>query len=88
MRFCEKMLTVHIYTIKRSYRRNLVKIGLLDFVVARVRTYIHTYGRTRYSVHAIRASPYRSCTNNRLVNNRRNFQHNQTEANNSRLETS
>ena len=29
---------------------------------ARVRTYIHTYIRTRYSVHAIMASPYRSCT--------------------------
>ena len=27
MRFCEKMLTVHIYTIKRSYMRNLVKVG-------------------------------------------------------------
>ena len=34
MRFCEKMLAVHIYyTIKRSYMRNLVKIGLLDFAV-------------------------------------------------------
>ena len=43
MRFCEKMLAVHIYTIRRSYLRNLVKIGLLDFAVARVRTYIHTY---------------------------------------------
>ena len=37
------------------------KIGLLDFAAARV--HIHTYGRTRYSVHAIRTSPYRSCTN-------------------------
>ena len=59
-----KMLTVHIYTLTRSYMRNLVNIGLLYFAVARVRTYIHTYGRTRYSVHAIRASPYRSCTKN------------------------
>ena len=36
MRFREKM---HIYTIMRSHMRNLVKIGLLDFAVARVRTY-------------------------------------------------
>ena len=43
MRFWEKMLTVHIYTIKRSDMRNFVKFGLLDFAVARVRTYIHTY---------------------------------------------
>ena len=43
MTFCEKMLTVHIYTIMRFYMQNLVKIGLLDFAVARVRTYIHMY---------------------------------------------
>ena len=38
MRFCEKMLTVHISTIMRPNMRNLVKIGLLDFAVVRVRT--------------------------------------------------
>ena len=37
-----KIMTVHIYIIKRSYVQILVKIGLLDFAVARVPD-IHTH---------------------------------------------
>ena len=40
----DEILTVHIYTIMRTYMRNLVKIGLLDFAVARA--YGHTCIRT------------------------------------------
>ena len=46
-----KILAVHTYTITKSYMRNLVKMGLIDFAVAKVLTYI---------VRATRALPFYS----------------------------
>ena len=41
-------------------------VGFCSSARTDIHTYIHTDGRTRYSVHAIRASPYRSCTKNKI----------------------
>ena len=72
MRFCEKM--VHIYTIKRSYiHAKFVRNRTVRYAYIVVHTYMHkyiytymytyikcTYGRMRYSVSTVRASPNRS----------------------------
>ena len=45
MRFCEKMLTVHINTINEILHAKFGKNRTVRFRSARGRTYIHTDGR-------------------------------------------